>query len=102
MRFLVRRVLENIWNSKDKCATFLALDWEKAFDLVSPSALTAALKRFGCTNGFISVICSIYQDRRFVVRDCGYTLDKHHQNYGISQGCPLSPFFVCDCYNSLT
>ena len=38
------------------------------------------------------MIQAIYTDRNFVVKDDGCTSSRHRQEYGISQGCPLSPF----------
>ena len=70
----------------------LALDWAKAFDNVSPDALCRALQRFGIPPEFISVVRAIYTDRTFEVRDAGSVSNAYPQNFGISQGCPLSPF----------
>lgn len=71
---------------------FIALDWAKAFDSISPKALQSALLRFGVSTRFAKVVESIYQNRTFVVRDGRETSASRPQQYGISQGCPLSPF----------
>ena len=89
---MARRMLEDTWSTRDGSRLFLALDWAKAFDSVSPDALAASLRRFGCPDGFVEVVQSIYSDRKFVVQDFGTTSSIHQQKYGICQGCPLSPF----------
>ena len=70
----------------------LALDWAKAFDSISPEALSVSLKRFGCPSKFVDMVSSIYKDRKFVVTDFAVESGEHTQTYGICQGCPLSPF----------
>lgn len=90
--FAGRRVIEEAWATKDGKIILLALDWAKAFDSISPMGLKAALRRFGCGVDFVEMISGIYTDRQFVVEDGGCTSAWHRQSFGISQGCPLSPF----------
>ena len=85
-------MLEDVWAKRDGKVIFLALDWAKAFDSVSPFALASALRRFGIPSPYVDVIRAIYSDRRFVVKDAGYVSDWHSQQYGICQGCHLSSF----------
>lgn len=89
--FVVRRKIESAWALKNGQAIFLALDWQ-AFDSIVPSALMAALKRFGLPEHVRDVIAAIYADRSFTVKDCGQGSTSKKQRSGISQGCPLSPF----------
>ena len=70
---MVRRVLDKIWATKDSSIIFAALDWSKAFDSISPSALGDALRRFGIPDKFIKVVSSIYSGRQFIVSDFGKT-----------------------------
>ena len=90
--FLARRLIERAWDLKDGMLVFLALDWAKAFDSISPDALLEALRRFGVPACMLKVISSIYSSRRFQVRDAGCTSKPHPRRFGICQGCPLSPF----------
>ena len=90
--YLSRRLLDRIWAGSDSCGILLALDWAKAFDSLSPASLADALKRFGIPTSFIEMIHHIYNGRQFFVRDGDVTSKKHTQYFGISQGCPLSPF----------
>ncbi|CAE8648405.1 unnamed protein product [Polarella glacialis] len=90
--FLARRLLEQVWSRKDGQAIFLALDWAKAFDSVSPVGLLDALRRFGLPEKFLGVIKAIYSDRTFQVKDAGRRSTTHVQTFGICQGCTLSPF----------
>ncbi len=71
---------------------FLALDWAKAFDSISPACLSKALLRFGIPEPFIEMVNNIYDRRSFFVADSGQESDMHVQHFGISQGCLLSPF----------
>ena len=90
--FVARRLLEQTYAAKGGSLAFLALDWAKAFDSISPDGLIVALRRFGIPDGFCSIIRAIYSGRKFVVRDAGHTSEPRPQHFGISQGCPLSPF----------
>ena len=55
-------------------------------------ALAVALQRYGVPADFVDMVSAIYAQRNFVVRDAGETSTWHSQAFGISQGCPLSPF----------
>ena len=90
--FVARRILEDAWSTRGGQSIFLALDWAKAFDSVSPCALVTSLLRFGCPGKFARMVGSIYENRSFVVADFGQTSSEHRQHFGICQGCPLSPF----------
>ena len=91
--FLARRIIDDAWAKKNGKAILVALDWAKAFDSVSPAALTNALLRFGIPAPYVDMIQAIYTGRRFIVRDAGRTSAWHSQYFGICQGCPLSLFF---------
>ena len=90
--FVARRMIEATWDQRDGKLLLLALDWAKAFDSVSPQALCGAMRRFGIPDGFIDMVRTIYADRRFFVQDDGAKSGIKTQSFGISQGCPLSPF----------
>ena len=82
------------WISRSpfECEKIRILDWAKAFDSISPDGLIVAVRRFGIPHGLCSIICAIYSGSKFVVRDAGHTSEPRPQHFGISQGCPLSPF----------
>ena len=90
--FLARRALEAIYAEKDQSISFVALDWAKAFDSIDPESLIQALRRFGLPSSFLQMVMAIYSARQFFVRDMGHDSEWHPQQFGISQGCPLSPF----------
>jgi hypothetical protein len=71
---------------------FLAMGWAQALDSVSPACLANALVRFGVPMTIVNVIRAIYTDRKFFVADSFSDSELHPQAFGISQGCPLSPF----------
>ena len=77
---------------RDGKGVFLALDWAKIFDSISPATMAWALERFGCPSKLVLVMMEVYKRRTFVVHDNGYCSKKRSQQYGICQGCPLSRF----------
>ena len=85
-------MIYQLLSAKDSRLIFLALDWSKAFDSISPQSLQDALRRFGLPDALTQVIASIYRNRQFYVKEAGVKSNIHHQYFGISQGCPLSPF----------
>ena len=94
--FLARRIIDKAWMLESGGTILMALDWAKAFDSISPAALRVCLQRFGLPAKFLSIISAIYADRRFTVRDTGRESSAKQQKFGVSQGCPLSPFlFSC-------
>jgi len=90
--FIARRLIEQCHNCRNQHVVFLALDWAKAFDSIDPRCLVAALRRFGLPEQYLNIIASIYSERHFVVADNSHPSSAHRQFFGISQGCPLSPF----------
>ena len=72
-------------------ACFLALDWAEAFDSISVEGLLLALKRFGLPASYVDMVRGIYTDRTFSMRESSSTSSSHPQQFGILQGCPLSP-----------
>ena len=90
--FMVRRLIDKAVASKNENLIILALDWAKAFDSIAPEALCLALRRFGIGTAMASLIADIYTDRIFKVQWDGQMSNFHPQKFGISQGCPLSPF----------
>ena len=69
--FVARRLMDDVWAQKDGSLVFLALDWAKAFDSVSPSALLTALGRFGVPAEFVDAVGAIYSVCCFAVNDPG-------------------------------
>ena len=67
----------------------MALDWRKAFDSINPDGMLKALKRFGLPQHILDLICSIYTNRCFMVKECGMKSGIGYQNSGVYQ---LSPF----------
>ena len=90
--FIARRIMDDAHAANEGSCIFLALGWAKAFDSISPSRLAEALRRFGIPSHFIDLIGNIYDGRQFFVRDMQVDSGYHKQHFGISQGCPLSPF----------
>ena len=70
--YIARRILDQIWDSASLSTIFLALDWAKAFDSISPAGLSNALLRFGIPDEFVNMVNNIYKNRRFLVSECNY------------------------------
>ena len=87
-----RRAIDLAVALRNGSVHLLALDWQKAFDSISPSSLVRALRRFGVPQHFLDIVQSIYTDRKFFVHECGINSENASQHSGVCQGCPLSPF----------
>ena len=90
--FLVQRLIEKAWATKDGKLSAILLDWSKAFDRVDPAALLIALSRFGVPSPLVDMVAAIYRNRTFAVREGQNLSTIHPQGSGIAQGCPLSPY----------
>ena len=90
--FIIRRKIDIAMQSKNDPLCILALDWAKAFDSVSPTCLCNALERFGIPGNTTKLINQIYTNRIFKVTMDNQSSDYYVQQFGISQGCPMSPF----------
>ena len=69
----------------------LSLDYAKAFDTLSLSAIMKALSFFGFGDGFMKWVEVLLNDRMSCVRNGGYLSDFFNMNRGVRQGCPISP-----------
>ena len=79
-------------NARDESLIVLALNWARAFDSISPERLIDALERFGLPGHFVEMVGAIYSNRAFFVNECCVDSSVGGQAFGISQGCPLSPY----------
>ena len=77
-------MIEKAWGKKNSKTILLAPDWAKAFDSISPDALSGALERFGIPREMTSMISNIYSHRKFLVCEAGYKSNEHTQAFGIS------------------
>ena len=89
---MARRILDNAAQLAEGRLLLVALDWSRASDSIAPQHLIWALRRFGFPEEFVCAIHGIYQERKFFVRESGVDSAWHSQEFGIVQGCPLSPF----------
>ena len=80
--FVLRRRIETAIAQRGGKLIVLALDWQKAFDSIAPSALITGLRRFGISEGTLDVIADIYSSKRFRVRDRGHESQVHQQMAG--------------------
>ena len=90
--FILKRIIERYFNYKNCSTTLLALNWAKVFDSIDPYCLYHALRRYGLPQKILNIIANLYSDRTFTVLDHGIRSSVHPQHFGISQGCPLSPY----------
>ena len=87
----MRRILE-VFERQQNSLHLLFLDWSKAFDSVTFSAIESSLTHFGVPSLFVRTIMSLYSSPKFVVRDSGSCSEVSPQNRGLRQGCSLSPY----------
>ena len=86
---ILRRLLE-IHERQPSPFHALFLDWSKAFDSVTFSAIHSALEFLGVSHdsSYHGPLCR----PSFRVRDAGHTSTIKTQTKGLRQGCPLSPY----------
>ena len=89
---LLQALISEAVASRGGSLSVVLLDWEKAFDKLSPAGLIKALKLFGIPTDMVATIQGIYLERNFVVEDSFGNSGLHSQKSGIAQGCPLSPY----------
>ena len=70
---IMRRILE-VFERQQNSLRLLFLDWSKAFDSVTFSAIESSLIHFGVPPLFVRSILSLYASPRFVVRDSWFLL----------------------------
>ena len=71
----------------------LSLDYAKAFDTVSISAIKKALAYFGFDGNFIKWVNILLHSRLSCVQNGGYLSEYFQMERGVRQGCPISPLF---------
>ena len=89
--YIARRRIELAKAQRNGQISLLALDWKKAFDSISPTSLIDSLRRFGIPSEILDMISGMLLGRTFSVRDCGACSSTRGQQFGITQGCTLSP-----------
>ncbi len=80
-----------IGKKKFPASFILSLDYAKAFDTISLSAVKKALLYFGFDGDFIKWIDLLLFDRKSCVQNGGYLSDYFKMERGVRQGCPISP-----------
>ena len=70
----------------------LALDYSKAFDCIPHEKFLECLIRMGAPTKMISLVQAIYTSPKFRIKIPEGISDEFHQEIGIRQGCPLSPY----------
>ena len=87
----LRRLLE-IHERQPSPFHALFLDWSKAFDSVTFTAIRSAMEFMGVSPHIIQVVMALYDRPSFRVRDSGPTSPVKIQTKGLRHGCPLSPY----------
>ena len=90
---ILRRLLE-VHERQPSPFHVLFLDWSKAFDSVTFTAIHSAMSFMGISDHVIQVVMSLYQSPSFVVRDSQQVSSPKTQTKGLRQGCPLSPYLL--------
>ena len=88
---VLRRLLE-IHERQPSPFHALFLDWSKAFDSVTFTAIHSAMTFIGVSPHVSSVIMALYKNPSFTVRDSQHISEVKTQTKGLRQGCPLSPY----------
>ena len=69
----------------------LSIDYAKAFDTISKSAILDALKFYGMGDSFIHWIEILLDNRKSCIRNGGFISEYFDMGRGVRQGCPISP-----------
>ena len=69
----------------------LSIDYAKAFDTISTSAIIKALRLYGFGKYFVDWIKILLKDRRCCIRNAGFISEPFPMERGVRQGCPISP-----------
>ena len=88
---IIRRLLE-VFERQNSPFHALFVDWSKAFDSVTFTAIESAMEFVGVPAHTRKVIMSLYDNPTFLVRDSSQKSTIRTQTKGLRQGCPLSPY----------
>eukprot|EP00253_Pinus_taeda_P033736 PITA_33736 len=88
---LIQEAIHNNFNRGER-GMIINLDMANAFDRVDHSFLTTALKRFGISKNFISIINGCISNPWTAPLINGRPSNYFRSSRGLRQGCPLSPF----------
>ena len=88
---IIRRLLE-VFERQNSPFHALFIDWSKAFDSVTFTAIDTAMQHMGVPPHTRKVIMALYDNPTFVVRDSSHKSEVKTQTKGLRQGCPLSPY----------
>ena len=77
--------------SKNSGCIVLSLDYAKAFDTLSTSAIKKALNAYGFGDVFVKWIAILLKDRLSCVTNSGFLSSFFDMGRGVRQGCPISP-----------
>ena len=101
----VARNYKHIFNAKNEEAAVIFLDQEKAFDMVSFTAINWIYEKLGWPPRFQALMHTVYKKDQIKakIRVNGMLSEKAcHINLGTRQGCPLSLLIfavVADLFN---
>ena len=90
---IIRRLLE-VFERQSSPFHALFIDWSKAFDSVTFTAIDAAMNHMGVPPHTRKVTMALYANPAFVVRDSSQKSTIGTQTKGFRQGCPLSPIYL--------
>ena len=88
---IIRRLLE-VFERQNSPFHALFIDWSKAFDSVTFTAIEAAMEHVGVPIHTRKVIMALYDNPTFLIRGSKQKSTVRTQTKGLRQGCPLSPY----------
>ena len=81
----------NMSNNENLPGFVVSLDFQKAFDTISKSAILAALKKINFGPIFLGYVQTILNGTEAAIKNGGWTSEFFSTSRGVRQGCCLSP-----------
>ena len=90
---LIRQVddISDYLKAKKQAGYMLCIDFEKAFDTISPTYIIKAFESFGFGEKYLKWIEVLLAERNSCIQNGGYLSENFMMERGVRQGCPVSP-----------
>ena len=88
-------------NVRQKTGLLLTIDYCQVFDRISKDFMIRTFKTFGFGLDFVRCVSVLIADAKSCVAYCGWLSEYFAIEAGIRQGCPFSPLFLQESYDTV-